>query len=457
MNWIYKILIVLCLISVITSMPVLAKNNKLPFADVFSSSWYYDEVATVYDEGIMEGKTPTSFDPTAKMSRAEFVTVLARLSGEDYDDLGDKLNFMDTDKNSWYADYVAWGVETEMVKGLPGNQFAPNQAVSRQEMAVFIDRFVSYMNVESSNNAKVDSFGDTDKVADYAVDAVESMRISGIITGDEKGNFNPQNNASRAEVATVITRILPLLDNHGVIIPPDIDRENFDIQKAFLYGDKIDDVNIPYRIYFPEDYSEEKEYPVLLYVGREGQGTDNVSQLKEANILFVSNDSPAFDSIVIVPQAPISWDQGKSQVLVKIMDYVNENYSTDSERQYVIGADFGCWPIWHMINEFPNEFSAVIFLSGPTLPVYDIGYLPEDINKEMLDMSINLVYSVDDIIQFNFVGYGEEVYEALKKEGASNIVFTGVTGYAGDYCNRFVSEDDISLLEWLFAQRRETK
>ena len=359
-----KIVIVLCALLVsMTSIFAIAEEEQLPFEDINSSAWYYDNVKIAFEAGIMCGKSATRFDPTANMSRAEFITVLCRLSGEEYEGLGNSLSFSDTKNDAWYADYVAWGVETEMVKGLPGNKFAPVQAVSRQEMAVFIDRFISYMNLEISDNAKIDSFGDVDKVADYATNSVESMRISGIIAGDEKENFNPENNASRVEVATVVTRILPLLDNHDVVTPPDIDRDNFNIQEAFLYGDKIDNVNIPYRIYFPEDYSEEKEYPVLLYVGAEGQGTDNVSQLNEANILFVSNDSPAFDSIVIVPQVPVSWDQSKSSVLAKIIDYVNIKYSTDSKRQYVIGAHFGCWPVWHMINEFPNKFSAVMFLT----------------------------------------------------------------------------------------------
>ena len=76
------------------------------------------------------------------------------------------------------------------------------EAVSRQEMAVFIDRFISYMNIELKDNSKVDAFGDKSKVTDYAKAAVETMRKSGIITGDQNGNFNPSKNLSRAESIT---------------------------------------------------------------------------------------------------------------------------------------------------------------------------------------------------------------------------------------------------------------
>ena len=453
-----RLLSVLSILITIFILKVIATSMELPFTDVNNFAWYYDEVKTIYDAGIMEGKTSTCFDPIANMSRAEFVTVLCRLSGEDYNGMGNLLGFCDTDKEAWYADYVAWGVETEMVKGLPGNKFAPNQAVSRQEMAVFIDRFISYMNFELSNNAKIDSFGDTDKVADYATDAVETMRQSGIITGDEKGNFNPTNNASRADVATVVTRILPLLDNHGVVTPPDTDRENFDIQNAFLYSDSNWD-GLSYRIYIPENYNESDKYPVLLYIGNEAYGTDNISQLNQVSIMFENENSPVYDSIVVVPQAPTSWTESMANNLARLLDFINSKYSTDSERQYIIGGWHGTWTQWHMIQKFPTKLSAAILLNGPALVRYDIGYLKDDINAEMLDMPIHLVYSNDDEETFGPGGsdYGKFVYDSLKNEGASSVYLTDKIGDGSTIYLNFVSKDDISLLEWLFTQRRETK
>ena len=225
------------------------------------------------------------------------------------------------DKNAWYADYVAWGVENEMVKGLPNNKFAPNQAVSRQEMAVFIERFISYMSVDLKDNSKIDAFKDSKNVASFAKDAVELMRKSGIITGDQHGNFNPINNASRAEVATVITRILPLLDNDIVITPPDIDRENFDIQKSFMYSDSSWD-GLPYRIYLPEDYSPNKEYPITYFIGTSGYGTDNVSQLGDVEIIFNNINSPVFDSIVVVPQSPSPWCPEMASKLGYLVEHI---------------------------------------------------------------------------------------------------------------------------------------
>ena len=79
------VLVTVLLISSLSCSVMSLVDVTLPFSDVSISAWYYDEVKTVYEAGIMEGKTATSFDPIANMSRAEFVTVLARLSGDDFE------------------------------------------------------------------------------------------------------------------------------------------------------------------------------------------------------------------------------------------------------------------------------------------------------------------------------------------------------------------------------------
>ncbi len=457
--------IILSALMLLSVIPAVISASNMPFRDVDSAAWYYDEVETVYEAGIMEGKTGTSFDPSANMSRAEFVTVLCRLSGEDYTGKGEGLTFSDTLTDAWYADYVAWGVEAEMVKGLPGNKFAPDQAVSRQEMAVFIDRFISYMSVDLKDNSKIDAFKDSKNVASFAKDAVELMRKSGIITGDQNGNFNPINNASRAEVATVITRILPLIDNNIVITPPDVDRENFDIQAAFMYSESSWD-GLPYRIYLPEDYIEDTEYPVTFFIGTNGCGTDNVSHLADAEVLFKNTNSPMFDSIVVIPQAPVVWNPIMASKLSDLVDHINSNYSIDSERIYMVAVRHGAFASWKMMLLSPESISAVLFVHGIGPTVYgDENGNPEElidvIPEELKDIPIHFVHDTDDGVKFEWnLGpeYGKKVSEALIKLGGfSNIHLTETSGYGSEIYKHFVTKDDVSLLEWLFAQRRETK
>ena len=250
------ILSILMVLGIFGTLTVSAAT-ALPFADIKASAWYYDEVKTVYEEGIMEGKTADSFAPKANMTRAEFVTVLCRMSGDSYEGKGASLSFTDTKANAWYADYVAWGVETDMVKGLPDNKFAPNKPVTRQEMAVFIKRFVSYMDATLPNSSGTSSFADAGKIADFAKDAVELMRKSGVITGDEKGYFKPKANATRAEVAAVLTRILPILDSS-------------------TESGTTEESPYTYKVYLPDNYSQNESYPLVIYAAQTNKGGERI-------------------------------------------------------------------------------------------------------------------------------------------------------------------------------------
>ena len=449
-------LIVTCVILWILQGSVYANTEQIPFMDVSTSSWYYNEVKTAYDAGIMEGKTSSTFDPNANMSRAEFVTVLCRLSEETYEGKGTSLSFADTDKNAWYADYIAWGVEAEMVKGLPENKFAPNQAVSRQEMAVFIDRFISYMNIDLIDNSKIDSFFDKTEVADYAVNAVETMRISGIITGDQNGNFNPTDNTSRAEVATVITRILPFVTNDGGSTNPIIPN----ITGEFILQEGAG-TPLPYYIYIPDDYDTSVLYPMVIYSRDNGEMSINT-----VDVLFSHQDSPVHDSIVVVPNTITNSD---SQKIDELVYYLKNHYSVSNEQIYMISLNdkLSTYLTWQMLIENPNTISAVIFVhgisatlgtnsAGQSVLLDDVAYsrLPE----ELKDISISIVHCLDDNRPIGYYldkKYGIELYSALAFSGFNNVCLTEVNGYPDIY-DTFINESDMTQLEWLFAQRRAT-
>ncbi len=410
------------------STAVLAQKSAFSFTDVDENAWYYDEVIAVYEAGIMEGKTSTTFDPTANMSRAEFVTVLCRLSDESYEGKGNNLSFSDTAKEAWYADYVAWGVETEMVKGLPDNKFAPNRAVSRQELAVFIDRFISYINTSLSDNSKIDTFADADKVADYAKEAVETMRKSGIITGDENGYFNPKSSASRAEVATVVTRILTLIEETKVAI------------------------NSPfkYTAYIPDNYDKNTSYPLVIYFSVRNQNS--------TSILFDNINSPVHDSIVVVPTiSPNDWGKITSEEVDVFTKHVKNNYNIDENRQYIIAVDIGGRIAWQYLLEHHTDCTAALFVQATSLRFWNTseGYVAfeEDINPQMVELPIHIVHDITTMDDFE-PEYGKWVYEALVKAGFENVELTETNGYGDNIVNNFVSKDDTSLLEWLFDQYR---
>ena len=189
--------------------------------DVKNGKWYTDAVNTVFEEGIMQGKGSeivggnihVTFAPFDNMTRAELVTILSRLAGADTTGLGDALTFKDTKKTAWYADAVGWSVSAGLVTGYDDNTFRPNAQVLRQELAVLFARFLDASSIVLPNVETPITFTDAKKIPSWAAEGVEVMRLTGIVGGDDKGNFNPKKSANRAEIAVMLTRYLAALEN----------------------------------------------------------------------------------------------------------------------------------------------------------------------------------------------------------------------------------------------------
>jgi len=189
--------------------------------DVKNGKWYTDAVNTVFEEGIMQGKGSeivggnihVTFAPFDNMTRAELVTILSRLAGADTTGLGATLTFKDTKKTAWYADAVGWSVSAGLVTGYDDNTFRPNAQVLRQELAVLFARFLDASSIVLPNVETPITFTDAKKIPSWAAEGVEVMRLTGIVGGDDKGNFNPKKSANRAEIAVILTRYLAALEN----------------------------------------------------------------------------------------------------------------------------------------------------------------------------------------------------------------------------------------------------
>ena len=154
----------------------------------------------------MNGISKFKFEPATTMTRAMFVTVLGRLAGVDKD--GPSDTFSDTKKDSYYSAYVAWAADNNIVEGFTGNTFRPDEAITREQMAAIISRYVAFENITLPElEEEPEAFNDVDQIHSYATEHVEALRITGIVKGDPNGNFNPRNNLNRAESATILTRL----------------------------------------------------------------------------------------------------------------------------------------------------------------------------------------------------------------------------------------------------------
>lgn len=179
------------------------------FSDVNETDWFYDSIMSVYASGLMQGMSENSFEPSSKLTRAMFITVMHRIS--DIPKVKGQSVFVDVDDSVWYADAVAWGYENKIISGISETEFAPNDYITREQIATILYRYAKYKNVNIDNivnEADMSSYPDAVQSSDWAIDAMRYCISKGIMNGDETGHILPQNCASRAEMATMIVRLI---------------------------------------------------------------------------------------------------------------------------------------------------------------------------------------------------------------------------------------------------------
>ena len=180
-----------------------SENIGLKFTDVRSDAWYYDVVKKVVEKGLMNGISETQFAPELEVTRGMFVTILYRAAGEP--EVAAATNFADVAADQYYAKAVAWANANGVVKGITETEFAPDNNITREQMAAILYRY-------AKNKAAAGEITYTDKstISDYAMEAVAWAKAAGIMQGNADGTFAPVRNASRAEAAAVFVRMFNL-------------------------------------------------------------------------------------------------------------------------------------------------------------------------------------------------------------------------------------------------------
>lgn len=205
-----RILSLLMTLVLMTSLlPHAAAVSAKNFTDVSEDSWYYEYVDFVAEKGYFAGTSATTFSPDVTMTRAMFVTVLARLDDADVDN--SISSFVDVPTDTWYTGSVTWASENGIVYGVGDNHFNPEQAITRQEMCVIMDRFINYYGEKTDQVHKTEGstapFPDNNQISSWARTAVANCRKHSLIAGYDDGLFHPLNDSTRAQVATVISRL----------------------------------------------------------------------------------------------------------------------------------------------------------------------------------------------------------------------------------------------------------
>lgn len=183
-----------------------------PYLDCDPEAWFGVSVDYAAARNLMTGTGNGRFSPAATLTRAMFVTILGRMAGVDAGTFGG-VSFADVAKGSWYAPYVEWAVKNGITQGMGDGKFAPDQAVTREQMAALIIRYADAAGYSLPDGAAVrGSFRDAGSISGWAYESVDRMRMTGLLSGDGNGNFNPRNGATRAEAATVFMRLDATID-----------------------------------------------------------------------------------------------------------------------------------------------------------------------------------------------------------------------------------------------------
>ena len=179
-----------------------------PFDDSGRGDWFYDNVVYVYENGLMDGVSDTLFDPDGTVTRAQLVTMLWRLDGEP--SVNYALPFTDVSGGEWYAEAVRWAAGEGIVNGVSETEFAPNAAVTREQLAAILHRYAQHKGYDVSigESTNILSYSDFASISEYAISAMQWACGEGIITGVTESTLEPQGTATRAQSAAILMRCL---------------------------------------------------------------------------------------------------------------------------------------------------------------------------------------------------------------------------------------------------------
>ena len=203
---------ILAVLMIVGTLAITAFAADDVYSDVKEGKWFYDAVMEAYEKELMFG-SDGKFRPNDTMNRAEMVTLISRLAGVDLDGYKVSKKFKDVGMTSWYTPVVCWASDEGLVGGYSDGTFKPTAPIKRQELAKLIVGLVDYLDafVPDAEDA-AEPFKDFSKIQSWAKDYVEALRKTGLVKGDNMGNFNPLKTATRAEVATIAVRLYPYLN-----------------------------------------------------------------------------------------------------------------------------------------------------------------------------------------------------------------------------------------------------
>ncbi len=179
---------------------------KLPFTDVTEKDWFYGAVRYAYTNNLFKGINETTFEPNSAMTRGMLTVVLYRIEGEP--EVEGTVAFTDVPSDQYYYNAVLWANQKGIVNGTSETTFAPSDKITREQLATMIMRYAKFKGEDVDKVADLGIYKDNAQISDWAREGLRWANATGLITGRTVNTIEPQGNATRAEVATVLMRFL---------------------------------------------------------------------------------------------------------------------------------------------------------------------------------------------------------------------------------------------------------
>ena len=178
------------------------------FDDLDISLWYHLDTDYVLANELMKGTAEKIFAPDENLTRAMLVTILYRNESEPA--VNDSNSFADVEDTAYYANAVSWAQQNGIVKGISETEFAPNENITREQIASIMHRYAKFKGADVSvgENTNILSYSDFEMVSEYAVAPLQWAVGSGLINGRTETTLNPKENATRVEIAAILHRFL---------------------------------------------------------------------------------------------------------------------------------------------------------------------------------------------------------------------------------------------------------
>ena len=180
-------------------------ESEMRYTDVSEKNWFYQYVKYAVDNGLYYDINGETFRPNEEATRATLVYALWSAAGRPTAEGTAKFSDVGDD---WYTEAVVWATGTGVVKGYDDGTFRPDGNVTREQIAALIHRYAAYLGLAGDASGDLSGFGDADKVGKWALDDVKWAVGEGVIKGNDKKMLNPKGTATRAEVATILMRVL---------------------------------------------------------------------------------------------------------------------------------------------------------------------------------------------------------------------------------------------------------